>query len=462
MTSRSELRVTVCPELSAVSAPAWDALLEPDDAPLLSWAYLEGLESTGCVGEHTGWLPLHLLVHRLEDPRDDDGQLVAAAPAYVKLHSEGEWVWDEEWPDLTAAFGERYFPKLVLAVPFNPVTGGRLLTLPSLPEEHRRDLRALLLRAAQRLCQTEGIGSAHVLFPRGPGFRDDRVPDQGSQLDVLADAEFWPRRQTQYHFHNRGYRSFADFLSELRSHRRNTIRRERRQLADAGITVKTFSGLAQHNEALPPPSSSQEPLRFSVSLLDQMFDMYVATSIRYTGEQPYLNRAFFQVCAERLGDRLELVLAHSRDGELLAGAWNLRGDSRRYGRYWGERTTMPFLHFEVCFYHPIERCIADGFQAFEPGHGGEQKLLRGFEPSFTYSAHWFAQPTLHQIVGQYLTKESGFIDAVRGFELRRCPLRDVNQAEPGTTDLSVHPLKGTAREPAKRQSNRTTSDDKHD
>ena len=140
----------------------------------------------------------------------------------------------------------------------------------------------------------------------------------------------------------------------------------------------------------------------------------------------------------------------------------MRGDSRRFGRYWGERTTVPFLHFEVCFYHPIERCIADGYQAFEPGHGGDQKLLRGFQPTFTYSAHWFGQPTLHQIVGQYLNKESGFIDAVRGFELRRCPLRDVNQADPATTDLSVHPSQGTATEPAKRQSNRTASDDKHD
>ena len=263
MTSRGELRVTVCPELSAVSAPAWDSLLEPDDAPLLSWAYLEGLEATGCVGENTGWLPLHLLIHRLEDPRDEDGQLVAAAPAYIKLHSEGEWVWDQEWPELAAAFREHYYPKLVLAVPFNPVTGGRLLTLPSLPESQRQDLRALLLRAAQRLCQTEGIGSAHVLFPRGPGFRSEKQPALGSQLDVATDTEFWPRRQTQYHFHNRGYRSFADFLAELRSHRRNTIRRERRQLAEAGVTVQTFSGLADHDEPLHRSPSLTKPPKSS-------------------------------------------------------------------------------------------------------------------------------------------------------------------------------------------------------
>ena len=175
MNARSELRVIVCPQLSSVSSTAWDALLEPDDAPLLSWAYLQGLEETGCVGEHSGWLPLHLLVYRVDDARADetDGQLVAAAPAYVKLHSDGEWVWDQEWTQLSSVFGEHYYPKLVLAVPFNPVTGGRLLTLPHLPDSERHELRALLLRAAQHLCESEGFSSAHLLFPRGPGYREN-------------------------------------------------------------------------------------------------------------------------------------------------------------------------------------------------------------------------------------------------------------------------------------------------
>lgn len=435
-----ELRVTVSPALDSVPASDWDALLEPDDAPLLSWAYLQGLEQTGCVGEASGWLPLHILVHQLDDARDTDGQLIAAAPAYIKLHSDGEWVWDAEWPELALAFGHAYYPKLVLAVPFNPVTGGRLLTLPTLPPSQRRDLRALLLRAAQTLCQSEGLGSAHVLFPRGGGFRQlTDESDDRSQLDVLPDEGFWPRRQTQYHFHNRGYRSFADFLSDLRSHRRNTIRRERRQLSEAGITVRTFSGL---DEVCGAPDHPDMP-RFDRRQLDQMFDMYVDTSTRYTGENPYLQRAFFQLCAERLGDRLELVLAHNRDGQLLAGAWNLRGDSRRYGRYWGERQSVPFLHFEVCFYHPIERCISDGYLAFEPGHGGDQKLLRGFRPSFTYSGHWFALPSLHRVIGQYLKKEAGFIDSVRGFELQRCPLRepelDAEPAEPAKHNRAEPP-----------------------
>lgn len=426
MNARSELRVIVCPQLSSVSSTAWDALLEPDDAPLLSWAYLQGLEETGCVGEHSGWLPLHLLVYRVDDARGDetDGLLVAAAPAYVKLHSDGEWVWDQEWTQLSSVFGEHYYPKLVLAVPFNPVTGGRLLTLPHLPDSERHELRALLLRAAQHLCESEGFSSAHLLFPRGPGYRDDVASSLGSQLDVLASATFWPRRQTQYHFHNPGYRSFADFLAELRSHRRNTIRRERRQLAEAGITVDTYCGWTPDAEAHKASIATPSPRRFTTAELDQLHDLYVGTSLRYTGEEPYLSRAFFHLCAQRLGDRLELVLARNRDGQLLAGAWNLRGDTRRYGRYWGEAEHVPFLHFEVCFYHPIERCIADGYRAFEPGHGGDQKLLRGFRPTFTYSAHWFAQPALHQIVGKYLQKESSFVDAVRGFENQRCPLKE--------------------------------------
>lgn len=443
MTARStqkELRVSVYPALSSVAPSDWDALLEPDDAPLLSWAYLQGLEQTGCVGESSGWLPLHIVVHQLDDARDTDGQLIAAAPAYIKLHSDGEWVWDVEWPELALAFGQDYYPKLVLAVPFNPVTGGRLLTLPTLPEAQRRDLRALLLRAAQTLCQSEGLGSVHVLFPRGPGFRPIAdSSDEGTELDVLPDEGFWPRRQTQYHFHNRGYRSFADFLGDMRSHRRNTIRRERRELSESGITVRTFSGLDEACGAAPGPDA----VRFGRAELDQMFEMYVGTSIRYTGEKPYLQRAFFQLCAERLGDRLELVLAHNRDGQLLAGAWNLRGDRRRYGRYWGERQSIPFLHFEVCFYHPIERCISDGYLAFEPGHGGDQKLLRGFRPSYTYSGHWFAHPSLHRVIGQYLKKEAGFIESVKGFELQRCPLREAvlldSEAEPSQRDHDEPP-----------------------
>jgi len=427
MTSRTELRVTVCSQLSEIASSAWDALLEPDDAPLLSWAYLQALEQTGCVGEPSGWLSLHLLVHQLSDRRAElsEGQLIAAAPAYVKLNSDGEWVWDQEWPQLSTLFGKDYYPKLVLAVPFNPVTGGRLLTLPSLPAEQRRNLRALLLRAAQRLCQSEGFSSAHLLFPRGLGFRDQAEPEAGNELDVLDGTTFWPRRQTQYHFHNHGYRSFADFLAVLRSHRRNTIRRERRQLAEAGITVDTYSGWSSAPAIDNRSSDGRWKRRFTTAELDQMFDMYVGTSLRYSGEAPYLNRAFFRLCAERLGDRLELVLARDRDGQVIAGAWNLRGDTRRYGRYWGEATTIPFLHFEVCFYHPIERCISDGYSAFEPGHGGDQKLLRGFEPMFTYSAHWFAQPELHQLVGRYLQKEADFVEAVRGFERQRCPIREV-------------------------------------
>lgn len=420
MTSGSELRVTVCPRLSEVAPTDWNALLEADDAPLLSWEYLQGLEETGCVGEHTDWLPLHILIHRQTEQTTGDGELVAAAPAYIKLSSDGEWVWDQEWPDLASTFGVRYYPKLVLAVPYNPVTGGRLLTLPTLRETERSELRGLLLRAAQLVCESENLSSSHLLFVRGPAFRSEDKPALGDQLDGVSQQRFWPRRQTQYHFHNRGYRQFDDFLADLRSHRRSTIRRERRELAEAGITVTTHVGLCPDDTA---PLLKDGKIRgFTRAELDQMFEMYQGTSVRYTGDKPYLNQAFFRLCGERLGDKLELVLARNRDGKVLAGAWNLRGTTRRFGRYWGDCEPTRFLHFEVCFYHPIERCIADGVSAFEPGHGGDQKLLRGFQPTYTYSAHWFARPQLHQLIGKYLQKESVLVDAVRGFERQRCPL----------------------------------------
>ncbi|HMU37612.1 MAG TPA: GNAT family N-acetyltransferase [Pseudomonadota bacterium] len=422
-------RVACAPLLAGISPTEWNALLEPDDAPLLSWEYLHGLEATGCVGEDTGWLPFHILIFKLPHPREKTGPLVAAAPAYIKFHSDGEWVWDGEWPTFSAQVGVDYYPRLVLAAPWNPVTGGRLLVLPSLPEEERAALRASLLQASKQLCKRLNLSSVHALFVRGcerDVSQNESVekPGRAEVSDQVASCileEFLPRRQTQYHFHNQNYRSFEDFLTDLRSHRRNTIRRERRELADAGIIVTTHVGLCKDETA--PVAEQGRPRGFFGSELDFVFDLYEDTSKRHTGEKPYLNRAFFHLCAQTLGNRVELVLAKNRDGEVLAGAWNLRGDTRRFGRYWGSRVAMPFLHFETCFYHPIEQCISDGISVFEPGHGGDQKLLRGFRPTYTYSAHWFAHPRLHQIISVYLDHEARAVDAIREFEQVRCPIR---------------------------------------
>lgn len=430
--------------LESIDAAEWDRLLEIDDAPLLSWNYLEGLERSGCVGGMTSWQPAHLLVRKLPasgpaEPRDASfasgkprGELVAAAPAYLKYDSDGEWVYDLDWAAFAESKGCAYYPKLVLAVPFNPVSGGRLLTRPDLDELERAELRLLLLEAAKRLCQTRmkpssaqplpaPPSSAHVLFPRF---------DEPA-LSAMAAAGFLLRQQEQYHFLNfnsqagRPYRDFDDFLAQMRSHRRTAIRRERRALGDAGITVRTYRGLGPGRS----PGALAATPGFTPQELGEMFELYAGTSLRYTGTLPYLNRRFFELCAERLGDRLELVLAHDRDGVLVGGAWNLRGDRRLYGRHWGQRTDangspeVPFLHFEVCYYHSIERCIDEKLEAFEPGHGGEHKLIRGFTPILTHSAHYLREAKLRLPIAAFLAHEAPLVEASLREAAARCPLR---------------------------------------
>ena len=395
--------------LADVPIDAWNRLLEPDDAPLLSWEYLQGLEQAGCVGEGTSWHPLHVLIWRCESSSDDIArgqvepqvaELVAAAPAYAKTDSDGEWVFDLDWAAFAEEHGLGFYPKLVCAVPFNPVGGGRLLTQPGLEAATRAHLRRLLLVALVQVGETAGLYSANILFHR-PGTELNRS---------LTQTGFLLRQQEQYHFLNRGYASFDDFLMQMKGHRRTSIRRERRALVDAGITVRTYRG-------------GQGPLSFTFDQLDNLYDLYVGTSQRYTGASPYLNRRFFHLCHQRLGDRLELVLAHDRDGAMLGGAWNLRGDTRLYGRYWGQAHHVPFLHFEVCYYHSVERCIAEGLAAFEPGHGGEHKLLRGFTPVLTHSAHYLRDQRLRRPIAAFLRQESALVDDLLRASTLRCPLR---------------------------------------
>lgn len=402
-----QVRFAVVLGLSRIAQADWDRLLSEGDAPLLSWAYLQGLEEAGCVGPETSWTPAPLCAW------DRDGALLCAAPAYIKTDSDGEWVYDLDWAEASARLQRPYYPKLVLAVPFNPVTGRRVLCRPDLPEPQRRTLCLALLRAAQQLCEQARISSAHVLFPGA------------DQFDLCAEAGYARRAQEQYHFLNPGYRDFDAFLADLTAHRRSTIRRERRALREAGITVTTRAGLRAPSPGGPGTDPGMGPAQdgFTLEELDQVFDMYVDTSVRYTGGPPYLNRRFFHLCAERLGSRLELVLARDRGGSLVGGAFNLRADRRLYGRYWGQARHVPFLHFEVCFYHAIERCIAQGLAAFEPGHGGEQKLLRGFQPMPTYSAHHLRERRLRGRIEHYLLLEAPYVEASMAEARRRCPIK---------------------------------------
>jgi predicted N-acyltransferase len=346
----------------------WDVLLGHDPEPHLTWAFLDALEQTGCVTGDVGWVPYHLALY-------DGPQLIAAAPAYLKANSEGEFVFDHGW----AEFAEHrlnlaYYPKLLMAVPFTPATGRRILVRPGVDASAAR---VALLQGLRQLCEELPLSSGHVLFASG---------------DELADyerAQLLHRHGVQYHWHNPGYASFSDFLSRFSAKRRHQIRRERRAIAEQGLTLDVLSG-----RDLTP------------ELIDHVYGFYCGTVRRHFYGRQYLNRAFFEEICARIPDQVMLVLARATArGAPIAGAFNLIGGGVLYGRYWGASEAHDFLHFEVCYYRGAEECIARGLRRFEPGAGGEHKLARGFEPTVTHSFHWLNDARLGRAVDAFLERE---------------------------------------------------------
>jgi predicted N-acyltransferase len=299
-------------------------------------------------------------------------RLVAACPLYVKGNSEGEFVFDWGWADAAGRAGIDYYPKFLVAVPFTPVSGGRLLTAPG---EERAGWLATLAPALREICTRNALSGVHVNFCRD----DERA--------ALERAGFLPRLGLQYHWFNHGYQSFEDYLGHLRSKRRNQARRELRAVREAGIAVETFVG-----DEIPE------------SLFPQLYRLYLSTiEKKYWGRQ-YLNDRFFELLRERFRDRLCIVAARSGD-ELLAGAINVQKGDALYGRYWGALTDVRYLHFVVCYYAGIEHCIRQGLSRFEPGAGGDYKQLRGFDATATWSAHFLSDSRLRDAVARFLEQE---------------------------------------------------------
>jgi predicted N-acyltransferase len=368
------IALRVHPSIRGIAEQAWDGLLGADGPPFLRWAFLDALEETGCVGGDTGWLPHHLAF-------EEDGELVAVAPAYLKDNSEGEFVFDFQWAGLAHRLGVPYYPKLVVAVPFTPATGARLLVR---DEAERPRLLAALAEALRVVVAEHPLSSAHVLFPTEP------------EAHALAGAGLVPRYGIQFHWHNAGYSSFDDFLARFDAKRRHQIRREMREMDKLGITIETLSGRDLDG-----------------AMIDVMFELYLATIAKFSWGRQYLCRAFFETLVARMPDAVEMVVA--REGsEIIAGALNYRSATTLYGRYWGARVERPFLHFNVCYYHSIERCIRLGIRTFEPGAGGEHKLVRGFAPTLTWSAHHLADRRLDKILRPHLARErEAVLEAVR-------------------------------------------------
>ncbi|MFF7708636.1 GNAT family N-acetyltransferase [Pseudomonas sp. NPDC007930] len=352
--------IQVLDRLDALPAAQWDALL-PRPQPFLSHGFLSALEASGSLGKANGWRPEHLLLW-------EGGQLKAALPAYRKWHSYGEYVFDHGWADACRRAGLSYYPKLLCAVPFSPVTGPRLLA----PEPEQG---LALLRALPEHLLAEGLSGAHVNFT-------------DAALDAhLATLDGWQERLgCQYHWRNRGYRDFQDFLDTLSSRKRKQMRKERELVAGQGIAF-TWYGAAELSEAH----------------WDFVYACY-ANTYEVRGQAPYLTRAFFSLLAERLPAPIRVVLAHQH-GRPVAMAFSLVGDNCLYGRYWGCLAEFDRLHFETCFYQGMEYAIAEGLGHFDAGAQGEHKLIRGFEPTLTRSWHYLLHPGLREAVGAFLQEE---------------------------------------------------------
>ena len=369
----TEIIAKIAGGVSGLNARAWDRLTGGD--PFLSHAFLSSLEDSNSVGPGTGWTPAPILVE------DDASHLVAAAPAYFKTHSQGEYVFDHGWADAWERAGGQYYPKLQIAVPFTPVPGRRLLG-----SRHHS-----LLTAIEAVTVQNDLSSAHITF----------IDEAGASECVLRG--WLIRHGVQYHWLNRGYGSFDDFLASLSSRKRKTIRKERAAAAD-GLEIRALRG---------DEIGSAE--------WDAMWAFYQDTGSRKWG-RPYLTREFFDLAAQRMGDRLLMFLA-CRDGLPIAGALNLIGPDTLYGRYWGTIDELPFLHFELCYYRAIEWAIDHGLASVQAGAQGEHKVSRGYEPVITKSAHFIPNPSFHDAVAEFLETERAAIAQEAEWLRRDLPYR---------------------------------------
>jgi predicted N-acyltransferase len=380
----SNPQITIVARLADVDRAEWDSLVGPGESPFLEWDWLASLEEAGCAGAETGWIPQHLLVRQ-------QGRLVAAAPMYLKSHSQGEFVFDHGWAEAAYKAGLDYYPKLLVAVPFTPANGRRLLTHPSLA---RAPLLRLLSGALRDLCLANNLSSVHVNFC------------EADAIAPLEEAGFLHRQGLQYHWQNRGYGAFSDYVNDLRSKRRNQVRRERREIAAAGVRVTVHEGIAIPDELFEP-----------------MFRIYRSTVDKMYWGRQYLNRRFFELLRDRFKRHLCFVVAR-RDREIVAGTVNVQKAGVFYGRYWGAFEEVRYLHFEVCYYAAIEHCIARGLTRFEPGAGGDFKYWRGFGPVVTHSMHFVAHPAFARAVADFLARERAYVDSVIDEMRARGPLKE--------------------------------------
>lgn len=383
------LQASFSTAIGEIAPDTWDGLFAAAN-PFVRHAFLRALEDSGSVCSETGWQPLHLTLFR-------DGKAVAVMPLYLKSHSYGEFVFDWAWAEAYRRNGLEYYPKLVSAIPFSPVTGPRIGLAPGVEPA---EVLPAVLAAVRDLASQLGVSGWHLLFP------DAALQ---AQLDAAGcTAGLLRREDVQFHWVNRAYAGFDDFLASLRSSRRKNLRRERRRVAAQGVTLErvTGDGISQRH-------------------WQGFYRCYRATYEKRSGHGGYLNQDFFTRLLGAMRDRLLLVTAQ-RDSRLVGSALFLFDRQSLYGRYWGALENIDCLHFEACFYQGIEFCIERGLSLFDPGTQGEHKLMRGFEPARTVSCHWLADPRFQAALAGWLQRErqgvSAYEDSARDFlPFRRGP-----------------------------------------
>jgi len=361
--------VTYLSALSQIEAKAWDSITK-DATPFMQYAFLNALETSGCVQLSTGWQPHHMLIQH-------DNQLVAVLPLYIKYHSYGEYVFDHQWAQAYQHYNMRYYPKLLSSTPFTPVTGPRLVcTQPALFDS----LLEFALQQIQLLCDTHGLSSWHCLFT------------PAAQTKSWQSVPLLKRTGVQFHWHNPGYESFDDYLAKLQSKKRKTIKRERRRIQEQGI---------QHYWTQAGDMTNTDWLHF--------YQCYCATYVK-RDQTPYLNLDFFQKIAVAKPHNVLCLMAKQED-RLIASSLFFVSDTTLYGRYWGCLEEKDALHFETCYYQGIEYAIRHSLAHFDAGAQGEHKISRGFEPIETLSWHWINSPEFREPIRQYVTQESELVTA---------------------------------------------------
>ncbi|MBX2849312.1 MAG: GNAT family N-acetyltransferase [Acidiferrobacterales bacterium] len=361
------MHIVIHTQINQINADQWNRMLS-DNNPFMRYEYLLGLELSGCVNAACGWQPSHIAAY------DDENKsnLLGVMPCYIKTNSYGEYIFDWAWADAHYRHGMEYYPKLTNAIPFTPATGERWLI--DCKSGNQQEISAALINAALKVVKDETLSSMHCLFVNK------------SQFDFLGDQNFSLRISNQFHWQNRSYQDFDDFLASMSSKKRKNIKRERRRVQESGVHYQWHTGD-----------------QLSVENSVQMYQFYKRT-INYYGAQSYLNRAFFDYIAESFSDQTLFLFAYFED-QVIAGGLYFRSDDCLYGRYWGALNNFHSVHFETCYYQAIEWCIKNGYLRFEAGAQGEHKLARGLEPTQTYSAHWISHPQFRNAIDEFLGHE---------------------------------------------------------